>query len=88
MEFLGQGSDLSRSYNLHCSCHLPAAVAMWDPLTHCAGLVMESWCCRNAFDLVVPQRELRNHSILEGTFTVTQFNPLIPKTGKLGPTDS
>ena len=35
------------------------AVAMLDPLTHCARLEVESvsWCCRDATDPVVPQWE-------------------------------
>ena len=44
MEFLGRGSDA-------------AAVAMPDPLTHCAGRGIEpsSWCCRDAADPTEPQ---------------------------------
>ena len=36
-----------------------AAVAMLDPLTHCAwpGIEPESWCCRDATDPIVPQRK-------------------------------
>ena len=43
MDFLGQGSNLSFSFE---------AAATQDPLTHCAGLGMEpaSWCCRDTAD--------------------------------------
>ena len=42
MEFLGQGSDLTHSFD-HA-----AAAATPDPLTHCVrpGIQPESWCCR------------------------------------------
>ena len=53
MEFLGQGSDLSRIFDLHC------CAAMLDPLTHCAGLGIKpaSQCSRDAADPVAPQWE-------------------------------
>ena len=55
MEFPGQGSDLSHSWNdLSCSCGNAGS------LTLCAGLGIEpaSQCSRDAADPVVPQREL------------------------------
>ena len=35
-----------------------SAVAMLDPLTHCAGIKHVSWHCRDAADLIAPQWEL------------------------------
>ena len=54
MEFPSQGSDLSHSFDLCCSCGNARSS------THCAGLGIEpvSWCCRDAFDPIAPQWEL------------------------------
>ena len=54
MEFQGQGSDLSLSWDLHCSCG-----NTWS-LTHCAGPGMEPayQCCRHATDPIAPQWKL------------------------------
>ena len=41
-------------------CPNTAAAAIPDPLIHCAGpgIELASWCCRDAHDPAVPQREL------------------------------
>ena len=54
MEFPGQGSDLSRSFNVCCSYGNARA------LIHCAGHGIEpaSWCCRDAADPIAPWQEL------------------------------
>ena len=54
MEFLGQGSDLSCSHDLGCSCGNTGS------LTHCAGprIESESQHCQVAADPIVPQQKL------------------------------
>ena len=44
-----------------------AAAATRDPLTHCAGLWMESasWSCRDSAHAVVPQRELQQTCLMD-----------------------
>ena len=54
MTFLGQGSDLSYSYDLCQSCSNAISFNTLCEL----GIKPESWCCRDAGDLVVPQWEL------------------------------
>ena len=51
MEFSGQGSHTSHSWDLHHN---------FDPLIQCArpGLKPASWCCRDMADPLAPQREL------------------------------
>ena len=64
--FPGQRSDLSRS------CDLYAAVAVLDPLTHCAGwgIKLLSQDSKDTADPVVPQRELPGHVFWVFVFVV------------------
>ena len=54
MEFLSQGSDRT-AFTTYA-----AAVAVLNPVTHCAwpGIEPASWCCRDPDDPIMPQREL------------------------------
>ena len=54
MEFLGQGSDPSCSFNLCCNA---------GSLSHCVewrGVEPVSWYCRDAADPIMPQWELQD----------------------------
>ena len=60
MEFLGQGSDLSCSCDLHSSCNNAGSS------THCDGMGINpaSQCCRDAADPIVSQQKLQNQRFL------------------------
>ena len=53
MEFLGQGSDLSCSYNLCCNC---GCAGTFNPLG--CGLNLCPWPCRDATNPVASQHKL------------------------------
>ena len=66
--FPGQGSDLSCSCHLGCSCH-----KAW-PLTHCAGpgIKPTSWCYRDTVNPIASQKEFQQplHILCSGVLAV------------------
>ena len=54
MQFLGQGSDLSLSWDLYCSCSNTGSLSHWTG----PGIKRASWHCRHTTNPVAPQREL------------------------------
>ena len=72
MEFLGQGSDLSCSCNLRCSCSNAGS------LTHCAWPEIQPTSQRSRViaDSVAPQRELLYHNLFFLVlFVFSELNP-------------
>ena len=79
MQFLGQSSDLSRSYDLHRSC------STLDPLTFCAwqGIQPVSWHCRDTANPLVPQRELQDVFNLNAIAHEKCLSILVPETKQM-----
>ena len=64
LEFPGQGSDLSHSWDLCCSCGNVRSLTYGAEL----GIKPASQCSQDATDLIAPQQELHDRAFLDIIF--------------------